>query len=93
MLLSRRFIAISLELNIIRYVSLYLLAIVILPALFFTFKNIRTEKLPKILKIQLTVLISYLLCPFLLRGMYYRRTAFFPSTDLTNQVFWVSLLF
>ncbi len=82
----------SLELNIIRYVSLYLLAIVILPALFFTFKNIRTEKLPKILKIQLTVLISYLLCPFLLAECIIAAQHFFHQQIYESSILGVSTL-
>lgn len=54
-----------LEVTVMRQVSMYVLPIIILPNLFMAFKNIKDQKLPKILKHQLSVLIKYLLCPFL----------------------------
>lgn len=53
------------EAHVMYYTGIYLLPVIILPTLFFTFKNIKNENLPKILKKQLTILIKYLLCPFL----------------------------
>lgn len=53
------------EAHLMYYTDLYLLPVIILPTLFLTFRNIKNEKLPKILKKQLTILIKYLLCPFL----------------------------
>lgn len=56
---------VPMEVTVMRQVSMYLLPTIILPNLFLAFKNIKDQKLPKILKHQLSVLIKYLLCPFL----------------------------
>lgn len=53
------------EVKIMRYASMYLLPMVIFPSLYAAFKNIKHHNLPKILKRQLTILIKYLLSPFL----------------------------
>ena len=55
----------SVEGFMMEFVSIYLLPAMIVPSLFFALRNIKREQLPKILKGQLTTLIKYLLCPFL----------------------------
>lgn len=58
--------SVAFEVMVMKYVSMYLLPVIIFPSLYFAFRNIKHQQLPKILKRQLTILIKYLLCPFLI---------------------------
>ena len=53
-----------LEITIMRYVVIYLLNLLVLPGLYFTFKKIKSAQLPKILKKQLKIFVIYLLTPY-----------------------------
>src|SRR3972149_9405464 len=53
------------ELKAMRYVIFYLINLLVFPSLFFTFKNMRANNLPKILKKQLFIFVLYLLGPYL----------------------------
>lgn len=55
-----------LEIQIMRYVVLYLLPCIIIPGMYFTIQKLRTARLPKILRKQLRIFIQYLICPYLL---------------------------
>lgn len=55
-----------LEIQIMRYVVLYLLPCIIIPGLYRTIQKLRTARLPKILRKQLRIFIQYLICPYLL---------------------------
>ena len=54
-----------LEWKAINFCGIYWLQLLILPSIYFVYKKIRTKDFPKILKKQLTVLITYLIFPFL----------------------------
>ncbi len=54
-----------LEAQMIACVALYILVCVMLPALYFSSKAIKTKKLPRLLQKQLTIFINYFLYPFL----------------------------
>ena len=54
-----------LEIAMMRYVIFYLLNILVIPCLYFTFKKIQSDVLPKILRKQLKIFIQYLLYPYL----------------------------
>jgi hypothetical protein len=53
-----------LEAFAMRFVSIYLLACIILPSLLFTFHAIRKSQIPSILKKQLRIFILYLIIPY-----------------------------
>jgi transcriptional regulator with GAF, ATPase, and Fis domain len=55
-----------LEITAMRYVVLYLLNLLVLPGIYFSFKKIKSEKLPKILKKQFKIFAIYLLTPYLI---------------------------
>jgi len=55
-----------LEITIMRYVVFYLLNLLVLPGLYFSFKKIKSSQLPKILKKQLRIFVIYLLTPYLI---------------------------
>ena len=56
---------VPLEITIMRYTVVYLLNLLVLPGLYFTFKRIKSAALPKILKKQLKIFVIYLLTPYL----------------------------
>ena len=57
---------IPLELNVMRYTSYYLFNLLLLPSMYITFKNLRSNTLPNILKTQLSIFIQFLICPYIL---------------------------
>ncbi len=54
------------EITVMRYVVLYLLNLLVLPGLYFSFKKIKSNQLPKILKKQFKMFALYLLTPYLI---------------------------
>ncbi len=57
---------VPLEITIMRYVVLYLLNLLVLPGLYFSFKKIKSARLPKILRKQFKIFVIYLLTPYLI---------------------------
>lgn len=55
-----------LEITIMRHTVLYLLPLLIVPSFFSTMRKLRSNELPKILNHQLSVIIKYLMAPYLL---------------------------
>ena len=65
-LAKQQFNNIPLEISIMRYVVFYLLYLIILPGLYFVFRQVRTQQLPNILKKQLKIFLIYLICPYII---------------------------
>ena len=57
---------VPLEIKVMRFISYYLLPLVVAPGLYFTFKRMRNPELPQILRKQLFVFIQFLICPYLI---------------------------
>ncbi len=54
------------EINAMKYVSFYLLQLLVIPGLISTFWNLYTVSLPTILKKQVKIVLLYFICPYLL---------------------------
>lgn len=54
------------ERHVMRFVILYLINLLLVPGLYYTFKAMRQSTLPKILRKQLSILLRYLITPYLI---------------------------